>query len=362
MKQELKTGKVLEVVHKYLVRLPTEEAHHTCHPTKGAMGFSQRIHPDLIVKIQELVCTGITDPLVVQRLLRQHVCNCMCASNPADPNDRSYFPLLDDVRNHVNRAKQSLKLSVIDQENAVKKVEQWKMLSPEAHFLFRPYHGEVEQPNEDEEDLQNEEDLQEHSKITLLWVHQEVWQQQLMAKYGNTIALMDATYKTTRYELPLFFISVRTNSGYCVVADFIVQSESTEHVTEALQVIKQWNPSWNPNYFMTDYSEAEIAALEAVFEDSYVYLCDFHREQAWERWIRDKNHKLSASDAEWLLCQLRACAWAPSSTPDEQVPVDHHFQQAVAVIQQSNLWKTNESVRQWVTNTWLKVSKVCIIM
>ncbi len=104
LKQELKTGKVRDVVHKYLVRLPTEEAHHTCHPTKGAMGFSQRIHPDLILKIQELVSTGITEPLVVQRLLRQHVLNCMCASNPADPNDRSYFPILDDVRNHVYKA------------------------------------------------------------------------------------------------------------------------------------------------------------------------------------------------------------------------------------------------------------------
>ena len=91
-----------------------------------------------------------------------------------------------------------------------------------------------------------------------------------------------------------------------------------------------------------------------------MYLCDFHREQAWERWIRDKTHRLSASDAEWLLTQLRACAWAPSATPDERLPVDHHFQQAVTAMQESNLWKTNESVRQWVTNTWLKVSKVCI--
>ena len=54
--------------------------------TKGAMGFSQRIHPELITKIQELVSTGITDPVVVQRLLRQHVLNTMCASNHADPN------------------------------------------------------------------------------------------------------------------------------------------------------------------------------------------------------------------------------------------------------------------------------------
>ena len=87
---------------------------------------------------------------------------------------------------------------------------------------------------------------------TLLWVHQEPWQQLLMTMYGNTISLMDATYKTTRHDLPLFFISVRTTTGYCVVAEFIVQSESATHIQEALSLIS-WNPKWNSRYFMTDY-------------------------------------------------------------------------------------------------------------
>ena len=221
LQQALEGGKVTQM---YYVRLPTEEAHHMCHPTKGEMGFSQRIYPELITNIHDLVQTGVTDPTVVQRLLRSHVCSQM-HTNPPDPNDRSYFPMVDDVRNHVNRAKQSLKLSIIDQENAALRVDQWKALCPEAKFLFRPYTCSSEK--------------EEHTEMTLLWVHQEPWQQQLMTKYGNTIALMEATYKTTRYELPLFFISVRTNSGYCVVADFVVQLKSTEHVTEALNVIKK---------------------------------------------------------------------------------------------------------------------------
>ena len=41
---------------------------------------------------------------------------------------------------------------------------------------------------------------------TLLWVHQEPWQQQLILKYGNTISLKEATYKTTRYEMALFLL------------------------------------------------------------------------------------------------------------------------------------------------------------
>ena len=33
----------------------------------------------------------------------------------------------------------------------------------------------------------------------LIWIHQEEWQQKMLAKYGNTMTLVDATYKTTKY-------------------------------------------------------------------------------------------------------------------------------------------------------------------
>ena len=83
----------------------------------------------------------------------------------------------------------------------------------------------------------------------MLWIHQEKWQQELLTKYGNDISLMDATYKTTKYELPLFFISVRTNVGYSPVAQFITQNETAQDIQEALKVLKMWNPSWKPKFF-----------------------------------------------------------------------------------------------------------------
>ena len=43
---------------------------------------------------------------------------------------------------------------------------------------------------------------------TMLYVHQEKWQRELLQKYGKTIGMIDATYKTTRYDLALFFICV----------------------------------------------------------------------------------------------------------------------------------------------------------
>ena len=91
---------------------------------------------------------------------------------------------------------------------------------------------------------------------------------------------IDATPKTTKYELPLFFVCVRTNVGYSVVSEFILESESTENISEAMQILHSWNPEWNPKFWMCDYSEAEISALECCFPDTTIYLCDFHREQA----------------------------------------------------------------------------------
>ena len=60
-----------------------------------------------------------------------------------------------------------------------------------------------------------------------------------------------------------------------VVAEFVVQSEAAEYISEAISIIKQWNPKWSPPFFMTDYSEAEQLAINAIFPDSVVYLCDF---------------------------------------------------------------------------------------
>jgi hypothetical protein len=85
------------------------------------------------------------------------------------------------------------------------------------------------------------------------------------------MSLIDATYKTTRYDLALFFICVRTNVGYSVVAEFITQAETAEHISEALQQLRTWNPEWKPKFFMTDYSEAELLALEQSFPGVQIY-------------------------------------------------------------------------------------------
>ena len=51
---------------------------------------------------------------------------------------------------------------------------------------------------------------------TILLVYQEEWQRDLMNRYGKHLIMLDATHRTTKYELPLFFLCVKTNVGYVV--------------------------------------------------------------------------------------------------------------------------------------------------
>ena len=60
----------LKIEQRYFVSLPTNEAHEKVHPTGIAGGMSQRVHPKISQKIEDLVKDGITDVQEVKRTLR----------------------------------------------------------------------------------------------------------------------------------------------------------------------------------------------------------------------------------------------------------------------------------------------------
>ena len=376
LKQDLAEMKPVERLMKYFVSLPTQEAHN-CHPVgPGVAEFAQKIHPKLVQKIHELASEGITAVPEVKWVLKNYVRHTLCLGDLPPESDRSYFPTSIDIRNHVYLAKKSLELSKLDQENSMKKVEEWRALNPRSKFYFRPCvekeltvpevddipQGESPLPghfngNNADDGNQHWADSDGRYSETLLYVHQEEWQKRLMEMYGNTISLIDATYKTTQYDLALFFIAVRTNVGYIIVAEFVIQSETASEIGEALAVLKEWNPNWCPKYFMSDYSDAELVAIEKAFSHCKVFLCDFHREQSWERWVRDRKHGLSASDGDILLNLLRKCAWAPPSQGVE-VPSDHHYREAETQLKMSAVWRENPAVQAWLNAKWLPLPEV----
>lgn len=194
--------------------------------------------------------------------------------------------------------------------------------------------------------------------VLSLQVHQEEWQRELLRKYGSDICLLDATYKTTRYDLALYFVAVRTNVGYSIVAEFIIQREQACHIAEALAMIRSWNKGWCPKFWMTDYSEAEQLAIEETFPGSMVYLCDFHREQAWGRWVRSHKSGLSKAEQLELLSDLRSLAWAEPGTAKGK-PREYFYRVKEGILKESPLYKDNVRVRDWLDNKWLSCPEVC---
>jgi len=68
----------MQTTEKYFVSLPTEEAHHQ--------------------ESIEMKCH-----------LKYYVLNCLSEDESPDPNDRAYFPTVDDKQNHMNQAQKTLK-------------------------------------------------------------------------------------------------------------------------------------------------------------------------------------------------------------------------------------------------------------
>ncbi len=342
--QAIQAGGPLRTESRYHVSLPTNAAHEKTHLTGKAAGMTQRVDPLVSQIVEEIVREGTTDVDTVRKLLKcrikQEVRDC-----PPDALDRAYNPSKDDIRNHVNAARRAIELSKFDQENFQAKVKEWQKTT--AKHFFRPFIKK-------DDNVANETAETEQLSQTLLWVHQERWQQTLLQKYGNAISLIDATYKTTKYDLPLFFVCVRTNVGYCVAAEFVIQGKTTQHILEALNILRSWNAGWNPPFFLCDYSEAEISALEQAFPGVMVYICDFHREQAWVRWVRNHKNGLTREQGENLLQLLRECAWAEGGDTGNR---DALYQLAVQRLKASMEWKL-ESVQGWLNTTWLCIPRV----
>ena len=88
-----------------------------------------------------------------------------------------------------------------------------------------------------------------------------------------------------------------------------------------------------------------------------VYICDFHREQCWEKWVRDHKHGLTKSEGDQLLDLLRDCTFAPPACSSDQAG-DFNYCSAVENLKASQVWIEHDHVQTWLNNYWLPIAKV----
>ena len=193
LKLALSKKENVKSVKKYFVSLPTSEVHNETHHTGAVAGATQKIDPLLSQKIESLVKEGTTDPCTVQKVLKEYVHKSMKTNLPCE-TDCSYYPTTADINNHTYKSKTALKF---DQHNLHLKIEELKQAQADSRHFFHPFKTHKDDQGKLEESL--------HPAQSLLWVHQEKWQMELLSRYGNVMNLIDATYKSTEYDIPLFF-------------------------------------------------------------------------------------------------------------------------------------------------------------
>ena len=242
LRKKVTAKQPVKTLIKYFISLPME-SEHSGHPTSLSGIFAQKLHPLVPQKILEMVKSGITDTSEIKHSLKHHVDVVITKdlNKKPMPGDRAFYPLHEDIRNHVSKARKALELSKFDQQNLQLKIEEWKDSNSDSLFFFRPYKCNP--------DAEGTSSISNEGDEVLLYVQQESWQTSQLVQYGNTVTLMDAIYKTTKYSIPLFFVCVKTNVAYLVVAEFIIQNETKDDICEALSVLKLWNPDWEPKFF-----------------------------------------------------------------------------------------------------------------
>ncbi|XP_073524300.1 uncharacterized protein [Phyllobates terribilis] len=326
MNQEItKDNKVL---HCYVVQFPKLSEHRN-HPIAGEVAnIREKIDPRVVDKILELYQSGIRKKRDIKKLVEHFVVQELFTGlDLPQSSRRRYYPTLKDITNIMGRTSKGTTTSVFDQSKVLDLVSKWQQEDNRASIYCRPH--SVKGEDQDEQKF--------------LLCYQRHWQKRLLSTYGNSITLLDATYRTTRYALPLYFLCVRTNVCYTVVAAFVVQQERTEYIIEALKMIKDWNPTWNPSCFMLDFCLEEINAIAQVFADADIKLCDFHREKAWTEWVNQKVHGVHENKKE-VLALLRGIALASSREEHDT---------ALATLTSSNVWKRNKMLRMWFSHKWL---------
>lgn len=204
----------------------------------------------MIDHIYSLVDDGVYNVGEMKRHVNIFVRNIFGKNSLPNQINRRFYPSRKDLRGLIDRRRCKIIQGLLDQEVLSVKVKSWRNDNPDACIYFCQS-AVVQRPTAEEQPF--------------LFVYQNSWQKHMLQRYGEEMVFLDATYRTTKYALPLFFLCVHTNSGYYVVGAFVTQREDSQSISEALSILKDQNPSWNTKSFMIDACEMEMMAINVVF-------------------------------------------------------------------------------------------------
>ncbi|POW16124.1 hypothetical protein PSTT_01562 [Puccinia striiformis] len=100
-----------------------------------------------------------------------------------------------------------------------------------------------------------------------------------LARMYHHVALLDATYKTNQYQIPLLHIigQTATNRSFSIGFCFMTYEDEPNYLWAVQNLEKHvWRRERSPQVFITDREAALRNALKTVFPDSQANLCTWH--------------------------------------------------------------------------------------
>ncbi|CAN7994988.1 unnamed protein product, partial [Ixodes hexagonus] len=321
---------------------------HSGHGFEETAASNQTLNKEVSLKIRDLVHEGITSVREVKEHLHQYVHDVLFHGQEIpDETCRAFFPRNEIIHNHVQAALRKHRLSSADLDSCRCLVEKWAMQDPESKFFFQSQQGTSQVDGQSEVRCGNGQQVVmiQQQELQLLFCYQSKFMRDLMSRYGNGAMRLDMANKSNELSLPVFFVSVGAPRELMTVGVFVLESETTECIIEALRVFCRWCPSFEPSRWTVDHHQAEIGALRSVFPESKVVMCDFRRDQSWDRWTR--KFKNEVQDRKLVISLLRNIA---DSTSEQDLT------EALSNLRSSEVWK-NEKLRTYVETQWLPIKE-----
>ncbi|XP_071498505.1 uncharacterized protein [Diadema antillarum] len=312
----------------FYVSLPPLSSH-VGHPVNNiAAGLREAVDPRILHKIVELTARGIVRVPEIRRHLEEYVqSELFHSSEQPHRTRRRYYPTDVDIRHAVQKAKKEIHTKV-DQGNMSMLVKSWESAHGD-FFEYRPLKAAPESGK-------------------FLFCSQTCWQQRLLNKYGTTVTVLDAVYRSAGYPLPLFLLSVRTNAGYVVVGFFVSHSDTAEDIAEALRIFMRWNPMWKPAAFLVDYFDPEIEAVKTALPDCTALFSVSRCEKMWTDWLATSSEVVNPVTRNRIIKTMHRVAMAPTH---------REHASALKVLRSMFTWKENELVANYFSSYWLSCSK-----
>ena len=182
----------------------------------------ETVDEKVVKKISELTLEGVRKRGEMRRHLNNFVKNELFKGETPPPSyRRRYYPKRKDLDYYISKAKLENRLAKMDRDNIEQLIAKWQTSTDHSFYFrkraevtsctktqdFADHSRQCAELENEEDDIDDDEEPEPQplkTEQTLLLCYQTKEQKRLLLKYGNDMCLLDATYKTTRYALPLF--------------------------------------------------------------------------------------------------------------------------------------------------------------